>query len=961
MHSFKLYWRVMINFFFLLAILTVTTYLTLNVLSQIEKNYTQASVNVTTLQTLERLQVLCSDIRHAADASMAMPTADMRNVYDECWKEFDVDIAAVQPSFPDSLDRDALKEIRSQFHAWVANIGDKKMMIASEKTSSDLFSNQLQQLIQSEQTARYLENVLLLVKNLYNRKFNAVPNYIDISLGFGKRIRLYIILLNVLIAIFSLALGAFLTRSITKPLARLQEGTHNIMKGEYTHIDLRRHDELGNLAEDFNQMSAMLQNNYRRINAYSELMTTLNKHEGLASVQTSSIEMLCQHTRASVGALYLWNVEKNILQLASGYALRNEAAAESYRLGEGIPGQCAAKRMEIEVNDVGRAIDFIIDTGMVNVVPEYILATPILFQENLLGVMLLGSTQPFDELRREIIKNSVPQIGVALTNAMNFESTKRLSHEVAAKNEELNTKNFELQRAYRVKSDFLSNMSHELRTPLNSIIGFTSVLLEPHGEPLTDDTRTALEKVLKNGKHLLQLINDILDYSKIESGRMTVNVDSDTVESVVANCLGTIEPMVTTKGVKLQTQIEEGLPVLQTDILKVKQILLNLLSNAAKFTDHGTITVVAKNSNGMVSIAVRDEGIGIESKNLGSVFEEFQQIDSSNSRKHKGTGLGLAIARNYARLLGGDLTVESIFGSGSTFMLILPPMFSPEQTGTQMLERKPSPPSAAIISSVPQAQPKQTPVPSKQTPVPSSGTLVLCIDDEPDVSELMKRFLIPEGYAVQTATSGDEGIRLAEQLHPSVITLDIMMPVKDGWQVLRELKNNPKTNTIPVVIHSIIDNKPLALSLGAFDVITKPTDSKQILAVVEHACHTKDQTILIVDDDGDFSDVLRQILQREGYRTLSVTNGEEALTTLKEIRPSLIFLDLKMPGMDGFAVLEHLRADDRWQSIPVVILSGADVSDTQRALLQKHTQDFIEKGKFSKELISQTIKRTITR
>ena len=548
----------------------------------------------------------------------------------------------------------------------------------------------------------------------------------------------------------------------------------------------------------------------------------------------------------------------------------------------------------------------------------------------------------------------MPQIGVALTNAMNFESTKRLSHEVAAKNEELNTKNTELQRAYRVKSDFLSNMSHELRTPLNSIIGFTSVLLEPHGDPLTDDTKTALEKVLKNGKHLLQLINDILDYSKIESGRTTINVDADTVASIVANCLVTIEPMVTTKGVKLQTQIEDELPILQTDILKVKQILLNLLSNAAKFTDQGTITVVAKNSNGMVAIAVKDDGIGIESKNLGSVFEEFQQIDSSNSRKHKGTGLGLAIARNYARLLGGDLTVESVFGTGSTFTLIIPPVFSPEQTGTQTLRDTPSPSSASVVPSVSQAL-------IRRTPISPTGTLVLCIDDEPDVIELMKRFLIPEGYAVQSATSGDEGIRLAEQLHPSVITLDIMMPVKDGWQVLRELKNNPKTKDIPVIIHSIIDNKPLAISLGALDVITKPSDAKQILAVVEHACHTKDQTILIVDDDGDFSDVLRQILQREGYWTLSVLNGDEALKTLEDLNPALIFLDLKMPGMDGFAVLEHLRADDRWQNIPVVILSGADVSDAQRVMLQQRTQDFIEKGKFSKELISQTIKRTIAR
>jgi signal transduction histidine kinase/DNA-binding response OmpR family regulator len=952
MRSFKLFWRVILNFFLLVTILTITTILTLNVLSQIEKNFTIASVDINTLQTLERFQTLCSDIRQAADAYMLVPSEEKRNKYDECWKEFDLDIATAQQSFPDSLDRESLKEIRSLFHAWVVNIGDNKILLASEKLSPEGFSSRARQLVQSEQSARYLDNATLLVKNLYNRKLTAVPQYIETSIGFGKRIRMYIIFVNVLLAIFSLALGFFLTRSLTRPLARLQEGTHSIMKGEFTHIDLHRHDELGNLADDFNQMSTLLQNNYQRINAYSELMTTLNRHEGLASVQGSSIEMLCQHTHASVGALYLWNTDKNILQIAAGYALRTEAAIQSYQLGEGIPGQCAAKRIAIDVNDVGLAKDFVIDTGIVSVAPEHILATPILFQENLLGVLLLGSTQPFDELRHEIIKNSVPQIGVAITNAMNFESTKRLSHEVAAKNDELNTKNAELQKAYRVKSDFLSNMSHELRTPLNSIIGFTSVLLEPHGDPLTDDTKTALGKVLKNGKHLLQLINDILDYSKIESGRMSINVDSDEVANVIANCLVTVEPMVTAKGVKLQTQIEDGLPTLQTDSLKVKQILLNLLSNAAKFTDHGAITVIAKKHNNLVSIAVKDDGIGIEEKNLGSVFEEFQQIDSSNSRKHKGTGLGLAIARNYARLLGGDLSVQSIYGTGSTFTLILPPVFSQEQIGVQS-HGMPSHVSS-VVTPVQQLR-------MEQQPVSTSGALVLCIDDESDVIELMKRYLIPEGYSVHAATSGDEGIRLAEQLHPSVITLDIMMPVKDGWQVLRELKNNPKTKDIPVIIHSIIDNKPLAISLGALDVITKPSDSKLILAVVERACHSKDQTILLVDDDGDFSDVLRQLLQREGYRTLSVLSGEEALKTLEYLKPALIFLDLKMPGMDGFAVLEHLRADDRWQDIPVVILSGADVSEPQRAILQQNAQDFIEKGKFSKELISQTIKRTIAR
>ncbi len=273
-------------------------------------------------------------------------------------------------------------------------------------------------------------------------------------------------------------------------------------------------------------------------------------------------------------------------------------------MGEGIPGQCAAMKQTIEINDFAAAKDFIIDTGLVNVVPAYILAVPVLFQENLVGVIVLGSMKSFDVQRRELMDNSAPQIGVAITNAINLESTKKLSSEIAIKNNELNSKNAELQKAYRVKSDFLSNMSHELRTPLNSIIGFTSVLLAQQGDPLTADQAKALEKVLKNGKHLLDLINDILDFSKIEAGRTPINMSTDEVANIVSNAMVTVEPMLMGKDVKLLQEIEPDLPMFNTDTLKVKQILLNLLSNAAKFTEHGAITVTAKKHNSMISISV---------------------------------------------------------------------------------------------------------------------------------------------------------------------------------------------------------------------------------------------------------------------------------------------------------------------------------------------------------------------
>jgi len=353
----------------------------------------------------------------------------------------------------------------------------------------------------------------------------------------------------------------------------------------------------------------------------------------------------------------------------------------------------------------------------------------------------------------------------------------------------------------------------------------------------------------------------------------------------------------------------------------------------------------------MISISVKDDGIGIEAQNLDRVFEEFQQIDSSNARKYKGTGLGLAIAKRYALLLGGDLTVRSEFGKGSTFTLVIPPVIPNERLP------KPIDEAPAIKSTVVTLTSKSV---SEKSPASSTGVLVLCIDDDPEVIDLLRRYLIPEGYSVKGVNSGDEGIRLALELHPAVITLDIMMPEKDGWQVLRELKDNPATSDIPVIIHSVVENRPLALSLGALEVVTKPSEPKEILSIVERACHSNKQPIMIVDDNQDFADALKILLEVEGYKAVALYSGEDSLKDIETINPSLLILDLMMPGIDGFTVVERLRSQERWHNLPIVILSGADITIEQRQILNRNIQDFIDKGHFSKELISSTIQKIIS-
>ncbi len=967
MFSYKLFWRVTFNFAFLLIILTVTTFLTINNLNKIQKNYSQASLDLTTTMRLDRIKQILSDIETASNEYMYTGMHEKRNAYDENWKDFDLEFAALQKVYTDSIEQQTLDQIRTSFYNWISNIGDKKILIRSLDLTPEKAGLEIQALGRQETNSHYLETAKGLLNSLYKRRLSSVPVNIDIAIGLTRNIATFIMMVNIMLAVFAVALGWYLTKSITKPVEQLRDGTQKIMKGIFEPINLKRRDELGALASDFNHMSKMLQQNYKRLTAYSELMTALNKHDSLENVEEKSLQILCMHTNVSIGALYIMENSSGKLKLASGYALNSKKEILEYKIGEGIPGQCAAMKQNIEINNTGVTKDFIIATGIVDIVPAYIMATPILFQDNLTGVIIFGSMQPFEDFQREIIMNSVPQIGVAITNAFNFESTRKLSNEVAEKNSELNSKNAELQKAYRVKSDFLSNMSHELRTPLNSIIGFTSVLLGPHGDPLTQEQAKALEKVLKNGRHLLELINDILDFSKIEAGRTPINIETDEVENIIANAMVTVEPMVLAKGVKLVQNIEPGLPKLNTDILKVKQILLNLLSNAAKFTDQGAITITAHKQNEMINIAVKDDGIGIEKKNLEKVFEEFSQIDSSNSRKYKGTGLGLPIAKNYARLLGGSLTVESEFGKGSIFTLKIPPEFPKDKLNKISIEtqtvKKPAIISQDILPAVKDESLQKVEFQQKMqtlesTPT-SSSVLILCIDDDQEVIDLLRRYLIPEGYSVQSALSGDSGIELARKLQPSVITLDIMMPGKDGWQVLRELKSDPKTRDIPVIIHSIVDNKPLALSLGALDVIAKPSELKRVLSVVERACRTKNQTILIVDDNEDFAESLKIMLQVEGYKAITMYSGEQVLKEIGNINPSLLFLDLIMPGIDGFGVVHQLRSKEQWRNLPIVILSGAEVEQEKRDNLNKHIQDFIEKGHFSKEVISNTIKKII--
>ncbi len=472
---------------------------------------------------------------------------------------------------------------------------------------------------------------------------------------------------------------------------------------------------------------------------------------------------------------------------------------------------------------------------------------------------------------------------------------------------ELENARREAERASHAKSTFLANMSHELRTPLNAIIGFTRIVRRKGLEQLPKKQIENLDKVLVSADHLLGLINTILDIAKIEAGRMEVQATSFNLRPLIETAVTTIQPLVKSPAVDLHTDIPADLPKIYSDQDKLKQILINLLSNAAKFTHVGEIRVGANAANGLLKITVSDTGIGIPPNAVEKVFDEFQQADSSTTRAYGGTGLGLSISRHFARLLGGDISVKSEEGKCSEFTLVLPQSY-----GDTIL-------------------PTTSPVPVKEFERIAGKEVVLVIDDNHDTQDLLRENLLDVGYQVITAANGEEGLRLAREIKPYAITLDIMMPRKDGWQVLHELKTDPTTQDIPVILLSIVDQKDMGYRLGAFDYLVKPVEEGALIAALDRLTHKAGQEtvldLLVVDDDPNIANLVAQFLNPEKYHIRGAEDGLSGLHAVREQIPDVILLDLMMPRLNGFEFIAQVRQDPRYANLPIIVLTARSLSE----------------------------------
>jgi signal transduction histidine kinase/CheY-like chemotaxis protein len=497
------------------------------------------------------------------------------------------------------------------------------------------------------------------------------------------------------------------------------------------------------------------------------------------------------------------------------------------------------------------------------------------------------------------------------------------------------------EEASKAKSSFLAKMSHELRTPLNAIIGYSEILRE---DAVDDgDTRTAedLDKVLNAARHLLGLINDVLDISKIEAGKMELYLEDFDLARAVNEVIATAQPLVAKKGNTLALDCPPDIGTIHADATKLRQMLLNLLSNASKFTEKGTVTlrVVRHERDDTLELSVHDTGIGMTPEQLGRLFQAFSQADASTASKYGGTGLGLAISKQFAQMMGGDIGVTSTAGVGSTFTIRIP---------ARVESKKPK-----IVN---QTSPRLTRSPFSDQKRPK----ILVVDDDKDIRTVITEILDQSGYEVFTAASGQQGLDLAGQIVPNLIVLDLMMPGMDGWTVLTKLQHKPQLADIPVIILSGASGLEMAISLGAAAVLFKPIDAKQLTAeIAAQLAPLPPSYILLVEDDADSRTLLTRLLDNEGWSTRAAINGHAALRILKQAPPALIVLDLKMAGMNGFELLEVIGKNPAWSQIPVVIVTSMDLTADMRDYLTPRTKGILFKGRFSRDDLVKLIRPAV--
>lgn len=744
-----------------------------------------------------------------------------------------------------------------------------------------------------------------------------------------------------------------LARRMVAPIRQLQESAARIGRGELDHrIDIRTGDELEVLAQEFNRAAAQLQDAQRNLEqkveqrtadltrsiaelrALGDVVQAVNSSLDLQQVLVTIVTRAVELSQAKEGTIYEYDETAEVFEPRANYGASQamvEALYESrIRIGDTTVGRCAEARAPVQLSNVEEDVSYRLRDLLLGEGVRSVLAVPLLREDRVIGALVVrrAAAGEFPQGVVDLLQTFAAQSVLAIQNA-------RLFREIQEKGEEL-------AAASQHKSKFLANMSHELRTPLNAIIGVTEMLLEDAHDLKRDDEVEPLERVIRAARHLLALINDILDLSKVEAGKMELHLESFPLAPLVEDVLKTIQPLAEKNGNELAANCPADLGTIRADQTRVRQALLNLLSNANKFTERGKVTVSVRRTAGdageWITMAVADTGIGMTPEQLGKLFQEFVQADSSTTRKYGGTGLGLAISRRFCQMMGGDITVESEVGRGSTFTVRLP---------AEVAAAQPAP----VLQS---ASPAKSPAPLVASPD------VLIVDDDPVVRDTTERFLTREGFSVVTADGGKEGLRLARELRPAAITLDVLMPDLDGWTVLAALKGDPALSDIPVILVTIMDEKNRGYALGAAEFMVKPVDRDRLGTILRSIVKTAGRRVLIVDDDDILRRGLMQGLEKDGWKVDEAENGRAALTRLGESVPDAIVLDLMMPEVDGFEFLDMLRHRIEWRTIPVIVVTAKDLTEGDHRRLNGGVERILQKDAPTRDDMLREVSATLS-
>ncbi len=695
-----------------------------------------------------------------------------------------------------------------------------------------------------------------------------------------------------------MALLADLSRRITKPIVALSKATQEVAEGNFDQqIESQSNDEVGELATAFRTMTESLKattvsKSYvdRIIQSMGDTLIVTDSEGTIRTVNQAALKLLGYEESDLVGT------GVDVLFLRNGQFVR--PTGTKVRLPAIFGGEPTKNIKNFETTFLNR------DQREI----------PVLFSASIMR----DSKDRFQ---------GIVCVAQDITLRKKAEEELRLAKEVA-------------EQANRSKSSFLANMSHELRTPLNAIIGYSEMLQEEAEDLGQDDFVPDLNKIHTAGKHLLHLINDILDLSKIEAGKMELYLETFEVVPLLNDVKSMISPLIEKNANTLVVECRDDIGAIHADVTKLRQVLFNLLSNACKFTEKGAITLSAKreksDSEDWFYFSVQDTGIGMTPEQVGKLFQAFQQADASTTRKYGGTGLGLTISRKFCRMMGGDVSVTSEHGKGTKFTVKLPSEVDEEEQ--QLADEQ----DTVTIE------------------IPAGASKVLVIDDDPTVRDLVRRTLDKEGLTVLTAPNGEEGLRLAAEHHPDVITLDVQMPGIDGWEVLKRIKADPQLRDISVVMMSMVDEKSTGYALGAAEYMTKPVNRDRLATILKKFCSkASTQPVLVVEDDSSVREMLRRVLAQDGLKVLEASNGVEALERIAERTPSLILLDLMMPEMDGFGFMSELRDKEEWRSIPVVVITAKDLSPEERDRLDG-VAEVLPKGQKSKEELVREVRKLVT-